>query len=64
MKHGSIRNERIEFEEVNFTRETSPKEGKDSSIGRKGDGHRFLGFKTHNLHRLFGKGKNDHRTVL
>jgi hypothetical protein len=49
---------------VDFTRQISTKDGKDSSIDRKGHDHRFLGFKRHNLQRLFGKGKNDHTAVL
>jgi hypothetical protein len=38
---------------LDFTRQTSTKNGKDSSIDRKGHDHRFLRFKRHNLHRLF-----------
>jgi len=31
-------------ETVDFTRRTCSEEGEDCPIGRKGDGHRFLGF--------------------
>ena len=40
------------------------KKGKDYPIGRKGDGHRFLGFTRCDLHRLPGEGPNGHRALL
>jgi len=42
---------------VNFTRRTCPEEGEDCPIGRKGDGHRLLGFIRCDLHRLPGEDK-------
>jgi len=51
-------------ETVDFTRRTCSEEGEDCPIGRKGDGHRFLGFTRCDLHRLPGEGQNGHRAVL
>ena len=51
-------------ETVDFSRRICSKEGKDGPIGRKGDGHRFLGFTRCDLHRLPGEGQNDHRALL
>jgi len=51
-------------ETVDSTRRTCSEEGEDCPIGRKGDGHRFLGFTRCDLHRLPGEGQNGHRAVL
>jgi len=51
-------------ETVDFTRLTCSEEGEDCPIGRKGDGHRFLGLTRCDLHRLPGEGQNGHRAVL
>jgi len=51
-------------ETVDFTRRTCSEEGEDFPIGRKGDGHPFLGFTRCDLHRLPGEGQNGHRAVL
>ena len=39
-------------------------EGEDCPIGRKDDGHRFLGFTRCDLHRLPGEGQNGHRALV
>ena len=49
---------------LDFSRRICSEEGKDGPIGRKGDGHRFLGFTRCDLHRLPGEGQNDHRILL
>ena len=49
---------------VDFTWETYSEEGEDCPIGRKGDGHRFLGITRCDLHPLPGEGKNGHRALL
>jgi len=55
--HGTV-------EKVNFTRRTCSEEGEDCPIGRKGDGHSFLGFTRCYLHQVPGEGQNGHRAVL
>jgi len=49
---------------VDITRRTCSDEGEDCPIGRKGDGHRFLGLTRCDLHRLPVEGQNGHRAVL
>jgi len=49
---------------VDSTRRICSKEGEDCPIGRKGDGHRFLGVTRCDLHRLPGEGQKGHRAVL
>jgi len=46
-------------ETEDFTRRTCSEEGEDCPIGRKGNGHGFLGFTRCDLH-----GQNGHRAVL
>ena len=52
------------IETVDFSRRTCSEEGKDCPIGRKGYGHRFLGFTRCDLHRLPGEWQNGHRALL
>jgi len=42
-------------ETVDFSRRTCSEEGEECPIGRKGDGHLFLGFTRCDLHRLPGE---------
>jgi len=51
-------------ETVDFSLRTRSEKGEDCPIGRKGDGHRFLGFTRCDLHGLPGEGQNGHRAVL
>jgi len=51
-------------EKVEFTRRTCSEEVEDCPIGRKGNGHRFLGFTRCDLHRLPREDRNGHRAVL
>jgi len=44
-------------ETVDFNRPTYSEKGEDCPVGRKGDGHRFLGFTRCDLHRLPGEGQ-------
>ena len=52
------------IETMDFTPPTCSKEGEDCLIGRKGYGHRFLGFTRCDLNRLPGEGQNGHGTLL
>lgn len=47
-----------------WTSPGEPEEGEACPISRKGDGHRFLGFRRCDLYRLPGEGNNGHRTLL
>ena len=49
---------------VHFSRRNCSEEGKDGPIGRKEEGHRFLGFTRCDLHRLPEEGQNDHIALL
>lgn len=51
-------------ETVDFSRRTCSEESEDRPIGRKGDGHRFLGFARCDSNRLSGQGQNVHRAQL
>ena len=51
-------------EAVDFTKQTCSEEGEDYPIGKKGDGHRFLGVARCELHRLPVKGQNGHKALL
>jgi len=51
-------------ETADFTRRTFSEDGEDCPIGRKGDGHRFLGLTRCDLHRLTGEGQSGHKAVL
>ena len=46
------------IETVDFTRRTCSEEGEECLIGRKNNGHRFLGFTRCDLCRLPGEGQN------
>jgi len=50
-------------ETVDFTRRTCSEEDVNCPIGRKGDGHLFLGLTRCDLHRLPGEGQKAHRAV-
>ena len=55
---------KITFKSVGYWRRTGSEEGKNTVIGRQGDGHGFLGCTRNHLHRLFGKRTNDNWSVL
>ena len=49
---------------MDFTESTSSEEGEDCEVGRKGDGHSFLGCTWYNSYRLLSVEANDQWRLL